>query len=295
MEFRFGELTVRKIFELDSIFVPLRMAFPEVSAADLQRLRSWYWNSLLQDEPEKAQQEMYLHSYVLQTGGKNILIDTCCGNQKDRSLPFFHQLNTPYMQNLHAAGLTPEAIDVVMCTHLHFDHVGWNTRLENGKWVPTFPNARYLFTRADFEYFDRNRTDPLYGPAFIDSILPILEHGQAELVETDHVLEHEIQGNVWLEGAPGHSPGSSMIHARAGATSLLFSGDTFHHPIQLACPELKFFGDDDAALACETRRAVFAKHADKGTVFFPAHFGHTSGGRVRAHEGSFRYDFLDAG
>lgn len=292
MEFQFGPVKVKKIFELDSIFLPLQQPFPQVTAEDLRELKEVYWNEVLSEDPQKAQLEMFLHSYVLQINGKNVLIDTCAGNHKDRGIPFFNQLETPYMANFAAAGLRPDDIDFVMCTHLHFDHVGWNTRLENGKWVPTFPRARYLFTRADFEYFDANRNDPMYGAAFCDSVLPIVEHGQAQLVETNHLFEHELDSNVWLQGVPGHSPGSSMVCAKTEGELLLFSGDTFHHPLQLLRPDMHFFGDDNPSLACTSRAKVFAEHADSTTVFFPAHFGGNSGGHIRRHKGTFRYDFL---
>jgi glyoxylase-like metal-dependent hydrolase (beta-lactamase superfamily II) len=294
VKFKFGDVTVRKIFELDSTYLPLRFAFPEVSVEHLAGLRRWYWNAILDGDPEKSRMELFLHSYVLQINNKNILIDTCCGDSKPRNIPFFNQLSTPYLQNLAAAGLTPGDIDVVMCTHLHFDHVGWNTRLENGSWVPTFPNARYIFTRADYEHFDKNRSDPVYGAAFCDSVLPVVEHGLAELVETDFVLEHEIGSGVWLQGAPGHSPGSSMVHVKHGTGSLVFSGDTFHHPMQVAYPDLQFSGDEDAAVACRTRASLFAQLADSPTVVFPAHFGATSGGHVVRHADSYRYEFLAA-
>ncbi len=141
-----------------------------------------------------------LHSFVIEVDGCTILVDSCCGNDKQRSLPDVHLLDTRYLQNLRAAGFAPGDIDLVMCTHLHFDHVGWNTRLENGKWVPTFPNARYLFGQRDFAYFQQDpEGEELHCEAFLDSIVPVMEAGRGELVDEDHIAHGEIGDGVWLD------------------------------------------------------------------------------------------------
>jgi glyoxylase-like metal-dependent hydrolase (beta-lactamase superfamily II) len=293
MDFHVDNLTIKKIPELESAALPMNIAFPDVTRDDLKRVREWYWDGQMNEDPALGKFEMAFHSYVLQADGKNILIDTCNGNHKNRELAFCNELDTPYLDNLKAAGLTPNDIDMVLCTHLHFDHVGWNTRLENGQWIPTFPNARYLFTKADYEHFSKNRLDPIHGAAFIDSVVPIVEHGLAELVDADHIVEREIGDGVWLEGSPGHSPGSCRVHAKRGNNLVIFSGDTFHHPLELHRPEMPFFGDDDQDLAGKTRRHLFDQHAGTSALFFPAHFGGYSGGRIHRHNASFRFEFVD--
>jgi hypothetical protein len=197
MEVQLGELRIRKIYEMQ-FGLPMSMVFPQIQAADLAALREWYWSEELSLTPESAEVRMSVHSYVLQSGGKNILVDCCNGNDKPRDIPpFANKLQTDYLKNFRATGLTPEDIDVVLCTHLHGDHVGWNTRIENGRWVPTFPNARYLFTRADYEYFGRHTDHPIHGPGYLDSVLPVMEHGLADLVDTEHVVEPPSRRISW--------------------------------------------------------------------------------------------------
>ncbi len=292
MEFVLGDMKVKKVFELDG-FIPMSALFRDLSAGDLRRLRRWYWSDELSEDPATAPVKLSYHSYIVQIGGRNILIDTCNGNHKVR--PFWShvdRLNTAYMDNFLNSGLKPEDIDVVLCTHLHFDHVGWNTRLENGRWVPTFPNARYLFTRLDFEYYRLHTDDVAHGPAFVDSVLPIVEHGLAELVETDRIVEHEIGNGVWLQGAPGHTAGSCLIHAQSGGEEAVFTGDTFHHPVQLVRPGMLSYADVDPAVGAQTRSSLFARHADSSAVLFSGHFSGTSGGRVLRDEDAFRFEFL---
>ncbi|MEJ0024766.1 MAG: MBL fold metallo-hydrolase [Rhizomicrobium sp.] len=295
MSLQSGRITVQKVDELGAVLLPMTRAFPDVTREDLRHTREWYTEGSTGDDPATAIVGVPFHSFVLKVEGKNILIDTCNGNHKTRSdaTPWNNDLNLPYLENLEAVGLAPEDIDVVLCTHLHFDHVGWNTRLENGRWVPTFPKARYLFTRADYEFFDKNHEEPLHLASFEDSILPVVEHGLADLVETDHVVEHEIGNGVWLEGTPGHSPGSCVVHAKRGGDQLVFSGDTFHHPLELTRPDILFFGDLDHGLAAATRRKMFERYADTSTLFLPAHFGGASAGRIQRHRHGFKFDYLD--
>ncbi|HUI58647.1 MAG TPA: MBL fold metallo-hydrolase [Steroidobacteraceae bacterium] len=290
MQFRAGKLTVRKIFEMEAA-MPISMTFPQITSADLARMRRWFWSDQLSEDATKCALPLSTHSYLLQVKGQNVLIDTCNGNGKDRVIPFANQLNTPYLDRLRAAGAAPEDIHLVMCTHLHCDHVGWNTRLENGRWVPTFPNARYLFTRVDFEFF-RTHQEPVHAPAYQDSVLPVVEHGLAQLVETNHVALNEIGDGLWLQGMPGHSPGNCVIHARSGGELVLFSGDTFHHPVQLVRPDVHFFADEDPVMAVESRTRLMNEHADTATTVFPAHFPHTSGGRILRDGEAFRFQFI---
>jgi glyoxylase-like metal-dependent hydrolase (beta-lactamase superfamily II) len=297
MQYQFGGISVAKVHELDS-GLPLGMVFPEIRGEDLKRLRGWYEGVELTDEPATSEIRLSCHSYLVRTNGTNILIDTCNGNDKERVIPFAHRLDSPYLRNLTEAGVQPEDIDVVLCTHLHCDHVGWNTRLDNGTWVPTFPNARYLFTRLDYEFFSRHQDDAVHGPAYTDSILPVVERGLAHLIETDALVTRQLGDGVWLEGAPGHSPGSCLVHAQAGGELVVFSGDCFHHPIQLVRPDVHFFADHDPVEAAQTRKRLFETHSDASTVLFPAHFRGTSGGRIRRDGDAFRFEFLppvDAG
>ena len=212
-----GRMRIHKVWEKDSP-VPLLSQLPGTTSDDMQRLLGWYDQpDEVNPDPETSFMTFSVHSWVIELDGKTILIDTCCGNDKPREiLPDVHMLSTDYLGNLRRAGFAPEDIDLVMCTHLHFDHVGWNTRLENGRWVPTFPNARYVFGRRDFEYFKTNPDgEELHNWAFVDSIVPVMEAGQGDVVEEDSVAHREIGNGVWLEPAFGHSPGCCTVNAQA--------------------------------------------------------------------------------
>ena len=243
-----------------------------------------------------------MHSFVLQTGSLNILIDTCNGNDKKRSgvMSGMAMLSHDYLGKLAALGLKPEDIDIVMCTHLHSDHVGWNTRLENGVWVPTFPNARYLMSEIDVAYYGALPPDhPQYAltrEAYDDSVLPVLNSGQAELVRTGHRVEREIGNGVWLEGFPGHTPGNMVIHAQCGGHArehAIFTGDVFHHPAQIQDPVLHIHADDDIEAGLKTRRHFIETFAGSGTILLAAHFPDPTAGRIVRRDGGSVFEFLE--
>jgi glyoxylase-like metal-dependent hydrolase (beta-lactamase superfamily II) len=275
--------------------LPMTMVLPGVATEDLRELRQWYWSEELSEDPAAANFKLAIRSYLLQLDDFNILIDTCNGNDKQRSIPFGHMLKSNYLEQLAAAGVSPDEIHLVLCTHLHADHVGWNTRLDNGRWVPTFPNARYVFSRRDYEFFSRQTHEAFHREAYLDSVLPIVEAGRADIVESDHIVTREIGDGVWLEDAAGHSPGCCIVNARRGGSQVAFTGDVFHHPIQLVRPDLAFFADEDAGLAATARRRVMKQYVDSGTVLCPAHFCGEPWGRIRSTERPERYRFEPAG
>jgi glyoxylase-like metal-dependent hydrolase (beta-lactamase superfamily II) len=288
-----GNMRVHKVHEMDSP-VPLLGQLPNTTADDLKRLMQWYHQpDEITGDPETSLMTFSVHSWVIEIGGLTILVDTCCGNHKDRSLPEVHQLDTRYLDNLRKAGFAPGDIDLVMCTHLHFDHVGWNTRLENGKWVPTFPKARYLFSKRDYEYFQTNpEGEDLHLESFLDSIVPIMDAGMGEIVDEDMVVHREIGDGVWLEPAFGHSPGCCTINAQDDGPPGMFWGDVIHHPVQLIRHDLPFAFDTDGVTACKTRKDTMEKVADNDIVCFPAHFRRSSAGHVKRDGDAFRYEFL---
>lgn len=288
---RIGHLEVHKILELEQA-APMTMAFPDIRAEDLIQLGGWYTDPYLTDQPHTAQMNLSVHSFVVRCRDRNILIDTCNGNHKNRTIAFAHMLETPYLERLAAAGFAPKDIHFVLCTHLHGDHVGWNTRLHDGRWVPTFPNARYVFTRPDVEFFGRNGEEPFHGEAYADSVRPIIEAGQAHIVEPDHRAHTELEEELWLSPAPGHSPGSCLIHARSAGVEGIFSGDLFHHPVELVRPGMAFFADHDPVLTAQTRTRVFETYAESAVRFFPAHFAEPTAGFIRRHRDAFRFQFI---
>ena len=285
---KIGDVTVTRIVEIwnftDHINMTLKDGQPEEVLA-LEWLHPHY-------ATPDGQQVMNFQGFVVQAPGLNVMLDTCIGNERDRFYDVFANLNTSFIADLGTLGLTPADIDVVLCTHLHFDHVGWNTRLDNGRWVPTFPNARYLFSRRDFEHFRDTNEESDHAAAFLDSIVPVMEAGLGEIVEADIAVHREIADGVWLEPAFGHSPGCCTIHARREGPEALFWGDVVHHPIQLVRPDLPFFFDMDIAAASATRRRVLERAADGDITCFPAHFRSTSAGQVRRDGDVYRYEFV---
>ena len=293
-----GPMRIEKIVEMDGMPIPAELIFPQATPEIMARGRKALDSRFIALDADAL--VWSFHSYVIRSPGRNILIDTCHGNDKQRPHPveYAHMLKTDYLGNLGRIGLRPDDIDLVLCTHLHIDHVGWNTRLHNGRWVPTFPRAKYLMTRLDFERFQHaGPTDPdgaLGYYSFQDSVLPVVAAGQALLVETDHVIERELADGVWLEGAPGHTPGSVLVHARNGHGHAVFSGDVIHHPIQAVAPSLHVAGEDDPALGRETRRRLLESCADTDTLLLAAHFPAPTATRVVSHADGFRFAFEPA-
>ena len=211
-----------------------------------------------------------MHSWLISVGGKRILIDGCVGNHKPRPLrKMWDMMNTPYLERLAAAGVKPEQVDIVMCTHLHMDHVGWNTRLENGRWVPTFPNAKYVCSRADYDHYLKLDGDPATGPvnqnSFRDGVIPIVEARLSQMVDGAHTVDEHLS----LEPRPGHTPGTVAINLASRGQKALFCGDILHHAIQVYHPEWNSFACADQINARKSRRQVLEDCAGSGALLMP--------------------------
>jgi glyoxylase-like metal-dependent hydrolase (beta-lactamase superfamily II) len=286
-----SKLDIRSVHEGEGQ-MPMQVAVRGVTAEDLAELKTWYWSEELSLDPNAAIFKIQVRSYVMRVDGLNVLIDSCCGNDKERSVPWAHRLQSRWLENLATAGCQPEDIDLVLCTHLHTDHVGWNTRLKDGRWVPTFPNARYVFSRKDYDFFSKQTHEAHNREAFLDSVLPVVETGQADIVESDHCVHREIEDGIWLEDAAGHSPGSVVVNAQRGGSRAVFVGDAMHHPIQLVRPDIPFFADETPNEACVTRERLLAQCAENGAVLYPAHFPNSPVGQVRRAKRYFAYSFI---
>ena len=203
-------------------------------------------------------------------------------------------LNEPYLERLAAAGARPEDIDLVMCTHLHHDHVGWNTRRQDGKWVPTFPNARYVFSKPDVDYFSKVDADPKEGPAelgtFRECVVPILEYGKADLVSAA-AGPYRLNDFIEIDSAPGHSPGHVFFKLESKGERAAFIGDIWHHLLQVYYPDWNFPKNSDAAQAKVSRRKVLDYCASSGALVFPGHVGLPFAGRVEKAAGGFKPNF----
>jgi glyoxylase-like metal-dependent hydrolase (beta-lactamase superfamily II) len=285
-----GDIAVSSIIERDGPWRPPAEYFPQIDPA-LARAR------LLELEPfvyDAAQDLLIItyQSFIVRTRHHVIMIDTCMGEiGKGHGLgPKMDYPRQPWLDGLAAEGLGFADITHVFCTHLHFDHCGWNTRLVDGRWVPTFPNATYIFSRREYEHWATFADDPdgPQGSVWRESCLPVLEAGQARLVDDDFALDDQ----VWLTPSAGHSPGHVCVNLRSNGARALFTGDMMHHAVQCLEPGWSTVFCSDRAAAARTRRRVLQEVADSDVLVVPAHFpGATAGHVVGAGEG-FRFRFL---
>lgn len=240
--------------------------------------------------PERGALVFSMHSWVVKTGRHTVLIDTCIGNDKER-MPraHWHHLQTPFLERLRAAGTAPEEVDYVMCTHLHADHVGWNTMLKDGRWVPTFPRARYLFARIEYEHWLKNPDpNPIRRTAFFDSVLPVVEAGRADMIEDGH----EVDGALTVDLAPGHTPGNVHIRLASKGSEAVFAGDSIHHPMQVYRTEWSTVACTDPAAAAVSRRRLLERCAERGSLLLPAHFPDPHAAHVRRRADGFELHWL---
>ena len=286
---RIGAFEVQRITEFEGPFIEPRTFFPDFDPEVLRAHPDMTGPGLV--DPATGKLVFSFHCFVVRTGRHTILIDTCLGNDKERpTRPQFHRLRTPFLSDLAGAGVKPEEVDYVMCTHLHWDHVGWNTRLQDGRWVPTFPNARYVMARREFEHWQGEHgkgEDTPHRRAFEDSVLPIVRAERSVLVDDDYAFED----GLWFESAPGHTPGNVVIHARSGGDHAVFLGDVLHHQFQLMKPEWSTLACSDRELSKTTRMRLVEEYAANGTRLLPGHFPAPTVGRIVRRGGGYRYAF----
>ena len=276
LTFKAGDLTIHRIIEQETTFLSALEMLPTLTPELLAENRGWMQAANALDGDDVL--ILCFQSYIVKTPHHTILIDSCIGNDKPRPQRPKWNMKTDdtYMRGLAAAGLSVDDIDYVMCTHLHVDHVGWNTRLENGRWVPTFPKARYVFAQSEFDYWTaQHAKTPV--PAIEDSVMPIVEAKRHEVVGN----EHAIGDHVRILPTPGHTPGHSAFRLGRGKDDAVFSGDLIHSPLQARYPEMSMKFDVDQAAAATTRRAFLERYCDTDTLCCTAHFPSPSVGKIR--------------
>jgi glyoxylase-like metal-dependent hydrolase (beta-lactamase superfamily II) len=269
-----GDVKVTSIME-SADRIPWAPLFPP-EAADHYKKYSWLVPRWITPE---GQIILAVQAFVLELRGKRIVIDTCVGNDRARELPQCENLQTAFLEDFKSAGFDPDSIDYVLCTHLHFDHVGWNTRLENGRWVPTFPKARYLFGRKEWAYWQEVLRNPGHVDVrhILDSVQPILDARLADFVETNHQLMDEIR----LEPSHGHTPGHVSVHVSSRGDEAVITGDVFHSPIQFPEPEICSAACVDKEMSRQTRRDFIKRYGDSPVRMFAIHFNEPVGRIVR--------------
>ena len=282
MKWTIGDVTVTKIVELEmtggSRFL-LPQATPE-AVLPIAWLQPHFADA-------NGRLRMSIHSFIVQTPSRRIVVDTCLGNDKQgRRIPHWNDRDGPFLADLTAAGFSPDSIDTVLCTHLHVDHVGWNTRLVDGKWVPTFPRAQYLMGRAEYEHWRGVRDRPDMAGILADSVTPIIDAGLATMVETNARICDEIT----LIPTLGHTPGHVSVMIQSNGEQAMITGDFMHHPCQIAHPEWSTLADSDPEQGIETRRRMFQRLAGTPVLIIGTHFAGATAGRLVADGDSYRLD-----
>ena len=290
--YKLGELEIHRAIESEVPIFDTFTFFPDATREVVEANKDWLMPRYI--DPKTIEVILCIQSYVIKTSHHTILVDTCVGNHKSRpARPSWQYKRQPFIEELARVGVRPEEVDFVLCTHLHVDHVGWNTKLLDGRWVPTFPNAKYIFSRNEFELwaarYEKGETVPV-PLVYEDSVLPIVEAGQAIIVEDTH----QIDDGMWLEPAPGHTPGHVMLNLKSGEETALMSGDVIHHPLQLIRPEWSSRACEDPHLSAVSRTKMLERVADTNTLLCPAHFGSPTMGHVISHAtDGFRYRLID--
>lgn len=306
---RVGEFSVQRVTErtIDS-FTP-DLLFPGSAPGLLAQHAEWLGPGCA--DASTNQLRLSIHTWVLRGGGQTILIDTCIGNFKQRpGKIFFHQLDTAYLDRLAAAGVKPDDVDLVLNTHLHTDHVGWNTRWVDGRWVPTFPRARYLFPQHELELVRAH--DGHLRQVYEDSVKPVIDSGQAVTVPREGAVVGDLVGDLvgastsrssdasseaWVANClrfvptPGHTAGHMSIWLESGDQRALFAGDVMHHPLQVREPQLSSVFCDAPAQATQTRHALLAELAACNARYFSSHFPASSVGRIAREGAGFAWCF----
>ena len=289
-----GDVTLTRVQEME-MPTSVRWLLPDAPPDLLDRCRDWMAPFI----NERGHLLQSIQSFVIRTASETIVVDTCVGNDKDRQgggIEGWHMLDGPFLEDFARAAVPPDQVDYVICTHLHGDHVGWNTRLVDGEWAPAFPNARYLFVEREWAHWSAEaesaeRAGEAGGALSLleDSVRPLFAAGVVDLVAPDH----RVSEAVWLEPSHGHTPGHVCVRIASGGEQAVITGDVLHSPIQCAVPELRPALDRDEAPARAARLAFLDRYAGSGTLVLGTHFGAPSAGHISRDGAAYRFDVLD--
>ena len=279
LRWQVGDVRVTRVQELEA--PDIRFILPDATVDNLAEIA---WLGPFQADNGHALAS--IHSLVIEVGEHCIVVDTCVGNDKERPIPMWNRLQSRFLEDLADAGFAPERVDTVICTHLHVDHVGWNTRLRGDRWVPTFPNARYLVAWREWEHWSTQQDDAFNQAVLADSVRPVFDAGLVDLVAADH----ELGESVRLEPTPGHTPGHVSVHLNSRGEEAIITGDLVHHPCQFARPQWRAVVDSDPEQARRTRSEFMARYADTPTLVIGTHFAGPTAGRLVRDGDAYRLE-----
>ena len=278
MTVQIGDINISRVVEMEGPLMEPSMLLPDATAEGMAKHNGWLAPRFVAAD---GKLNMSIQTYVVKTRHHTILVDTCVGNDKQRSLfPDWNMMNGPYLQDLAGWGGNPDQVDYVLCTHLHLDHVGWNTQLVDGKWQPTFPNAKYLFAKKEWEFwkseYESGAEHAADGGSIADSVIPIVEANRAVLVDEDHAIDDQL----YLSPSPGHTPGHVCLNLESNGKRAVMTGDMMHHPVQCSEPEWSSGFCVDPVASASMRRQFLEQHCDQDILVLAAHFLAPSGGRI---------------
>ena len=280
LNWQVGRVKITRIVEMD-LPIPALMVIPQATPEELRKSPWLYPHFVSEDD---ATLKLSVHALLVETPELRLIVDTCVGNDRPREITGGEPLDTPFLQHLADAGWSREAVDTVVCTHLHVDHVGWNTMLDNGRWAPTFPNARYLIGRREYEFWSTHE-DEEQKAMLGDSVKPVFDAGLVQLVEMDHAISPEIR----LTPSVGHTPGHVSVMIESEGERGVITGDIAHHPSQMAHLDWSF---DllDPKTAELTRSRLFAEWADQPILVIGTHFAAPTAGHIVRDGAAFRFE-----
>jgi len=283
LSWRIGDVTVTRVVEME-IPVPYNPNRAFLKEATPEALAAIPWLAPDYVTPE-GHLRLSIHALLVEAPGLRLVVDTCIGNYRPRRLVGGQSLSTGFLQAFEATGWARDSVDAVVCTHLHVDHVGWNTMREGDRWVPTFPKARYLIGRQEYDHWSADGDDE-FQVILSDSIRPVFDAGLVDLVEMDHVISPEVR----LVPTPGHTPGHVSVRIESAGEVGLITGDMVHHPCQLAHPEWSSPSDSDPVASAVMRRSIFESTAEQPVLVIGTHFAAPTAGLVRRDGDAFRFE-----